>query len=78
MKAGGCRWISQMDVGSVMQMFVGKANFSSFLCPRWWNMHGTATGNMAGATTSSNPSPRKDIPPISSVSKDACWSLIYM
>ncbi len=49
---------------------MGKANFLSFLCSRWWNMRGTATGNTAGATTSSNPSPRKDIPPISSVSKE--------
>lgn len=67
-------WLYQgsgMEILAILlDIFMGKANFLSFLCSRWWNTHGTATGNMAGATTSSNPSPRKDIPPISSVSKE--------
>lgn len=45
---------------------------NSLLClwlTRWWSTRGTATGSMAGDTTSSNPLPRKDIPQIYLVSK---------
>lgn len=65
-----CQCSNNAGTHHTFLIFMAKANFQSFLCSRWWNMRGTATGNTAGATTSSNPSPRKDIPPISSVSKE--------